>query len=93
MTLLPLSATVNILEMINICVQSVLNTVKLQVTNIHGFTLGNYKPDTLSCVGSHACCVLCRMVIAGHVIYFKPMVLPFLSPALIISVAKLRGRS
>jgi len=40
-----LSATFNILEMINICVQMMLNTVKETVschTYIHVLTIGNY---------------------------------------------------
>ena len=92
MSLLPPFATIKILEIINICVQRVLNTV----TYIYILTISNYQPDTVFYVlaamlftlsGGYSKCAEC------HVIYFKPMVLSFLSPALIISVAKLRERS
>jgi len=48
------SATVKILELMNICGQLVLNTVKTVKGYIYQvLTIGNYLPDTLSCFCSH----------------------------------------
>ena len=92
MSLLPPSVTVKILEIIHLCVQRVLNTIKnSELSHIYMllllviiFVLAAML-CTLSCGNSR--CTEC------HAIYVKPMVLPFLSPALIIIVAELRGRS
>ena len=69
-----------------ICVQRVLNDGKTVCcfTNIHAMTIGNNLPKMFWC----QCCVFCHEVItaARSVIYFKPMVLHFHSPALIIIV-------
>jgi len=61
----------------------VLNNVKTVNFHIYVLTIGNYSPDMLSMVLAAMMCNLScgySRCTECHAIYFKPMVLPFLSP-------------
>ena len=73
------------------CVQRVVNTVK--IVRFHIYTCFDYwvivNPIRFLISAAMLCTLSCgyRRCTECQTIYFKPMVLPFLSAALIISVA------
>ena len=90
MSMLPPSATVKIIEMINICVQRVLNIVNSELSNIYVFRLfGLINPIPFLILAAMLCAFPCvyNRCTECHALYFKPMVLPFPSPAFIIIAA------
>jgi len=65
------------------------------VTYIHVLLLVRINPISFHVLAAMLCMLSCcyDMYTEPHAIYFRPMVQPVLSPALIISVAKLRWSS